>query len=89
MGENAVSRYEFELYRRDMERRVARLEGEVEELEDQHDRDMAALAAQRSTELRQAHARRTHRWEWRWETLIAALVAGAALAGLWFQAAGR
>lgn len=101
MGENDVVRRrelydvrdglrrEIDQLRADHARWIGDIAHDVDVLAGEHDTDMESLRTQRETEQKQAHARRTHRWEWRWEQVVATTVAAIALAALYLQATGR
>lgn len=90
MGENEpVRRYEFELFRGELNRWREGIDRRVDDLEDEHDSDMDALAAQRTTDIQQAHARRDQRREWTWGQIVTASGVAVALAALWIQAVQR
>jgi hypothetical protein len=90
VGENEpVRRYEFELFREELNRWRGRMELRVDDLEDEHDQDMASLATQRSTDLQQASTRREARREWTWGQILTASGVAVALAALWIQAVQR
>ncbi|MGH3415571.1 MAG: hypothetical protein ACRDSS_03810 [Actinocrinis sp.] len=90
MGDKDFVRSEtFELYRDDVNRRLARLEERTDALDTEHDTDMAALATQRATEAQAARERRARRREWSWAQLATTVAAAAALGAMCLQALGR
>ncbi len=85
-GENEpVRRYEFGLYRQDVERRLSEVERTVRQLDTDHDEDMDALAQRDQERAKQAEERS----RWTWQQLVAVVSAGAVVGALALQAAGR
>jgi hypothetical protein len=90
LGENEpVRRFEFDLFRDELNRWRDGIEIRVDDLEDEHDADVKAIAAQRTTDLQAAQEHREHRREWTWGQIAAVAAAGIAALGLCLQAAGR
>lgn len=78
MPNEPIRRSEFDLYREDVNRRLARLEEAQKELDEEHDTDMKQLVKDKREGRR-----------WTWQQTVATIGAAAVVAGLWLQAAGR
>lgn len=76
MPNEPVRRYEFDLYRGDVERRLGNLERWREAHETEHDED-------EEDRVKEAKERR----RWSWSQVVAVVSAGILLATLWVQAA--
>lgn len=76
MTDEPVRRYEFGIYREDVNRRLERLEADVERIDAQHETDMDNLA-------KETRERR----RWTWQQVLATIGAAAVVAGLWLQSA--
>lgn len=90
MGENEpVRRFEFELFREELNRWRDNIDVRVDDLEDEHDADIKAIATQRATDLQAANERREHRREWTWGQLVVTAGVAVATIALWVQIAGH
>lgn len=78
MPNEPVRRYEFDLYREDIARRLERLEKRADDHDQDHD-DNEEAAAKEARE----------RGRWTRSQIIAVIAAGATLLGLWLQATAR
>lgn len=70
MGEQFVSQREFDRYREGNDRDLARLQRELDEHEERHERETQA---------------RKHDREWTWQRILGVLTAAMVLAGLELQ----
>lgn len=76
MTDEPVRRYEFGLYREDVNRRLGRLEDDVKRLDAEHETDMDNLAKQE------------REGRWTWPKILAALAAAATVGGFYLEARG-
>ena len=73
-----IRRGEWDRFREDVNRRLERLEREVESLETEHETDMDELSRDKRDGRR-----------WTWQQIVAAAAAAATVGGFWFEARGR
>lgn len=78
MGLVGIRRGEWDRFREDVNRRLERLEREVEHLETEHDTDMDQLSRDKRDGRR-----------WTWQQIVAAAAAAATVGGFWIEARGR
>lgn len=85
MGDQNVSRYEFDLYREGQREVVGQLRRDLDDAVEQHDKDIRELRSQRETDQTSARASSQHDREWTWTRKIGLFMAAIALAGLELQ----